>query len=92
MEVVVVLPCVPATEIPVLPRMSSASISARGITGIPSRRASATSGLAGFTAEEVTTTCAPWTLSARWPSAMRAPSFCSRRVESVSARSEPETR
>src|SRR5256885_13093537 len=33
-EVVVVFPCAPATAIPYLSRISSASISARGITGI----------------------------------------------------------
>ena len=34
MEVVVVFPCAPATAMPYFRRMSSASISARGITGI----------------------------------------------------------
>ena len=37
--VVVVLPCVPATAMPCFRRMSSASISARGTTGMPRSRA-----------------------------------------------------
>src|SRR5262249_49297404 len=57
----------PAPATPYLRRMSSASISARGITGTPSRRASSTSGLSGFTAVEVTTTCAPSRCAASWP-------------------------
>ena len=58
-EVVVVLPCVPATAMPYFRRISSASISARGITGILSARACTTSGLEYFTAEEMTTTSMP---------------------------------
>ena len=58
-EVVVVLPWLPATATPYLSRISSASISARGITGTPRRRASSTSGLSRRTAVEVTTTWAP---------------------------------
>ena len=63
-EVVVVLPCAPATAMPYFKRISSASISARGITGIFILCASMTSGLSAFTAEEVTTTCAPSALEA----------------------------
>ncbi len=55
-EVVLVLPCEPAMAMPYLIRISSASISALGITGICRRRASRTSGLSGFTADETTTT------------------------------------
>ena len=51
-EVVLVLPCAPATAMPNRSRISSASISARGITGIRRRAASATSGLSGRTADE----------------------------------------
>ena len=51
-DVVVVLPCEPATATENRRRISSASISARGITGIPRRCASAISGLVGFTADE----------------------------------------
>src|SRR5437660_825730 len=58
-EVVVVLPWAPATAMPYFKRINSASISARGITGIFLLCASMTSGLSGFTAEEVTTTWAP---------------------------------
>ena len=55
-EVVVVLPCVPATAMPYFMRISSASISARGITGIFSSRARTTSGFENVTADEMTTT------------------------------------
>ena len=51
-DVVVVLPCDPATATENRSRISSASISARGITGIPRRSASAISGLVRFTADE----------------------------------------
>ena len=55
-DVVVVLPWLPATATPNFMRISSASISARGITGIWRRRASSTSGLEYLTAVEITTT------------------------------------
>ena len=42
-----VLPCVPATAMPVFPRISSPSISARRMTGMRSRLASTTSGFVG---------------------------------------------
>src|SRR5271166_245792 len=90
-DVVVVLPCMPATAIPYLRRMSSASISARWMTGIFRRRASITSGLRSFTAELVTTTPAPTTLAAAWPSKMVAPSDARRSVMGVWRRSEPLT-
>ncbi len=51
-DVVVVLPCAPATAMPERSRISSASISALGITGMRRRRASAISGLSGRTADE----------------------------------------
>ena len=51
-EVVVVLPWVPATAMAYLSRISSASISARGITGVCRARASATSTLSRATADE----------------------------------------
>ena len=70
-----VLPWLPATATPYLRRISSASISARGITGTPRRRASATSGLSGRTAVEVTTTWAPVDVARRrGPRTTRAPS------------------
>ena len=52
MEVVVVLPWVPAMAMPYLSRISSASISARGMTGTPRWRATCTSTLSRATAEE----------------------------------------
>jgi hypothetical protein len=58
-EVVVVLPWAPATATLYLRRISSASISARGITGTHARPGRRTSGLSGRTAEEITTTSAP---------------------------------
>ena len=45
-------------------RISSASISARGMTGICRRPASRTSGFVGLTAEETTTTSASPTFAA----------------------------
>ena len=51
-EVVVVLPWVPAIAMPYLRRISSASISARPITGTPRCRAACTSTLSRATAEE----------------------------------------
>ena len=59
MEVVVVLPCMPATAMPYFSRINSASISARWITGHLLARASTTSGLGSLTAELTTTTAAP---------------------------------
>ena len=91
MDVVVVLPWLPATATPYLRRMSSASISARGMTGIPRRRASSTSGLSAFTAVEVTTTCAPWRCAASCPSPNRAPSSTRRSVVPLRFKSDPET-
>ena len=91
-EVVVVLPCVPATAMPNFMRISSASISARAITGMRSSRARATSGFAILTAEEMTTTSMPApTLPGSWPMATAAPKRVKRRVVSDSARSEPLT-
>ena len=52
MEVVDVLPCEPETAMLYFMRISSASISARGITGIFLSLAAMTSGLPAVTAEE----------------------------------------
>jgi hypothetical protein len=52
MVVVVVLPWVPETASTYLPDMASPIISARRTTGMPRRRASASSGLSMGTAEE----------------------------------------
>ena len=57
-DVVVVLPCAPATAMPTRRRISSASISARGMTGTCRARASATSGLSAAIADDTTTTSA----------------------------------
>ena len=51
-EVVVVLPCVPATAMEYLSRISSPSISARRMTGIPRSTPASRSGLSFGTAEE----------------------------------------
>ncbi len=51
-EVVVVLPCEPAIAMPVFTRITSASISARLMTGTPAIRAATSSGLSSATAEE----------------------------------------
>ena len=88
---VVVFPWLPATATPYFKRISSASISARGITGTPRRRASTTSALSECTAVEQTATCAPSTCSARCPSKTRAPSEESRSVVAERFRSDPET-
>jgi|GEM_PF-4804348 len=55
-DVVVVFPCAPATATEYFIRISSASISARWMTGMKSSRAFFTSGLSDLTAEETTTT------------------------------------
>ena len=59
--VVVVLPWVPAMATPCLRRISSASISARGTTGMRLARAAITSGLSAPTAVDTTTASAPST-------------------------------
>ena len=91
MDVVVVLPWLPATATPYFSRISSASISARGITGMPRRRASCTSGLSLRTAVEATTTCASATLAAAWPSKKRVPIELKRSVTAERRRSDPDT-
>ena len=67
-DVVVVLPWLPAIAMPYFSRISSASSSPRGITGICSRRASCTSGFAASTAELTTIALAPATFAAACPS------------------------
>ena len=90
-EVVVVLPWVPAMAMPCLRRISSASICARGTTGMLRARAAMTSGLSPLTAVDVTTASASSTLSAAWPWITRAPRAFRRRVAALSPRSEPLT-
>ena len=89
--VVVVLPCVPATAMPRFRRISSASMMARGTTGMRAARAAMTSGLSPATAVDVTMASAPVTLLATWPMAMLTPSAARRRVTADSFRSEPLT-
>ena len=93
-DVVVVFPWLPAMATPSFRRINSASISARGMTGIPRSRAAMASGFdARRTALEVTTTStSSATFSARCPMAMLPPSEASRRVISLSFRSDPLTR
>jgi len=69
--VVVVLPWVPATAIPCFRRMSSASIRARGTTGMRLDCAVTTSTLSAFTAEDTTTASAKAMLSACGPERLR---------------------
>ncbi|MGB5995223.1 MAG: hypothetical protein WBG20_07390 [Candidatus Deferrimicrobiaceae bacterium] len=91
-EVVVVLPCVPAIAMPYFIRMSSASISARGMTGIFLRCASITSSLSGRMAEETTTTeTSSGMLAGPCPDRICAPRLPSRSVMSVSLWSDPVT-
>ncbi len=90
-DVVVVFPCEPAIATEYFRRINSASISARGMTGIFRRRAATTSGLSFFTADEMTTTSEVCRFSSRCPKPMRAPSVTRRRVTSDSFRSLPET-
>ncbi len=66
-ELVDVLPCVPATAIVERPSARCPSIRARGQIGIPSRTASTTSGFESGIAEETTTTCGVPRFSARCP-------------------------
>src|SRR5512141_278019 len=92
-EVVVVFPCVPAIAMPYFIRINSASISARGITGIFRRCDSMTSGLSGRIAEETTTTWpSSGTFEAECPVRTTAPSRSSRSVVSERRRSDPDTR
>ena len=90
-DVVVVLPCAPATAIANRRRISSASISARGMTGMFRRTASTTSGFLALTAEVTTTTSAPPTCSAACPMATRTPSPASRSVTCDRRWSDPVT-
>ncbi len=89
--VVVVLPWAPAMAMPCLKRISSASMSARGTTGILCVRAATTSGLSDCTAVEVTTASAPSMFAAAWPTWVAMPRPASRRSVALSDRSEPET-
>ena len=76
-ELVVVLPCVPATATVSRSPASSASMRARGHTGIPRRRASTSSGLVSGIAVETTTTSGSPRLAASWPMCTVMPACCS---------------
>src|SRR5574343_923904 len=89
--VVVVLPCVPAMAMPLFRRISSASIWARGTTGILRSRAATTSGLSALTAVDTTSASAPAMFSAAWPIMTLTPSPSRRRVVALAAISEPVT-
>ena len=91
MEVVVVLPWVPATATDHLRRISSPSISARRTTGMRRARAALTSGLSGLIAEDTTTTSASPRFSSRWPIVMGMPMARRRRTLALSAKSLPCT-
>jgi hypothetical protein len=84
-EVVVVLPCVPAMAMPDFRRISSASMTARGTTGMRCCRAASTSGLSAFTAVLVTSACALPMCSGRWPMRTGMPSSARRWVTADSA-------
>ena len=89
--VVVVLPWVPAMAMPRFRRISSASIWARGTTGMCRARAAITSGLSSLTAVEMTTASAPAIFASAWPMVTRTPSPSRRRVVALAAMSEPLT-
>jgi len=90
-DVVVVLPCAPAMATPYLSRINSASISARGMTGTTLALAARTSGFAGETAEEITTTWAEPMCAASCPMNTVPPSARIRRMVSDSCMSDPVT-
>ena len=90
-EVVVVLPWVPAMATQLFSRISSASISARRTTGSRCARAATSSGLSGLIAEEMTTTRAPSRFSALWPIVTFTPLSRSRLTLALSAWSVPCT-
>src|SRR5262249_36125825 len=90
-DVVVVLPWVPAMGTQLLRRISSASISARRTTGMRPARAAVSSGLSRLMADETTTTAAPSTLSAACPTVTAMPFSRRRLTLALSATSEPRT-
>ena len=90
-DVVVVLPCVPAMATQLFSRISSASISARRTTGSRLARAATSSGLSRLMADETTTTSAPSIFSALWPMATLMFLSRSRLTLALSATSEPVT-
>ena len=90
-EVVVVLPCVPATATTRLPCISDSSAAERGSSRRPSRTASTTSGLSSRTAVDTTTLSASCTCEASCPTSTRAPRARSDASTGPSWASEPVT-
>ena len=90
-EVVVVLPWVPAMATQLFSRISSASISARRTTGMRWARAAISSGLSRLIAVDTTTTSAPATFPAAWPTETLMPLSRSRATLPLSEASEPCT-
>jgi hypothetical protein len=90
-EVVVVLPWVPAIATQRFSRISSASISARRTTGRRFARAAASSGLSRLIAVDTTITSASPRFSPAWPTATLAPLSRNRFTFAESDASEPCT-
>ena len=90
-EVVVVLPWVPAIATQLFSRISSASISARRTTGMRWARAAISSGLSRLIAVDTTSTSAPATFSALWPTVIVMPLSRRRLTLALSETSEPCT-
>ena len=90
-DVVVVLPWVPAIATQLFSRISSASISARRTTGMRCARAAISSGLSRLIAVDTTTTSAPATFSALCPTLTVMPFSRRRATLALSEASEPCT-
>ena len=86
-----VLPWVPAIATQLFSRISSASISARRTTGMRWARAAISSGLSRLIAVDTTSTSAPATFSALWPTVILMPLSRSRLTLALSEASEPCT-
>ena len=90
MEVVVVLPWVPAMHRAFLyPRMMEPQAWARSKTGMPWARAAAISGLSSWAAAVRMMSSAPWMFSARWPMATGMPRERRCSTVALSCMSEP---
>ena len=91
-DVVVVLPWVPVMETVLQGRISSASISARRMIGMPRSLAASNSGLPAFTALEMTRKAAPSRFCGSWPMRQEMPRARRRSRFAPSFRSLPCTR
>lgn len=76
---------------PLPPAHDMDQASERWMTGIPRRRASASSTLVSRIADEMTTTWASCRFSGRWPIQIRAPFLANCSVTGDALRSEPDT-